>query len=297
MNVFITGASGLIGSRLVPQLKAAGHPVTRLVRREPRGDRERQWDPRDRQLSPLTFAGAEVVIHLAGDNIGEGRWTATKKRRIRDSRVNSTRLIAQAIAALDPVPQAFVVASAIGYYGDRGEELLTEESSPGTGFLAEVCRDWESAADPARDAGIRCVHVRTGVVLSPEGGALKAMLLPFKLGAGGVMGTGRQYWSWISLDDAAAMFQFAVENEHIAGPLNSTSPHPVTNREFTKSLGRVLSRPTIFPMPAFAAKLVLGEMAESLILASARVVPQAAEENGFVFQHTDLATTLRSLKL
>jgi uncharacterized protein len=294
MNILITGASGLIGSRLVPLLESAGHQVVRLVRRPPQDERERQWNPTAEQLEPELFEGAEAVIHLAGENIGEGRWTAARKERLRESRVHGTRILAEALSQLDPLPKAFVVASAIGYYGDRGDEVLTEASPPANDFLGQLCQDWEAAADPAREQGIRCVHVRTGVVLSSQGGALAKMLLPFKLGVGGVMGNGRQYWSWISLEDAARMFQFAVENESLSGPVNGTAPHPVTNREFTKTLGQVLKRPTIFPMPAFAARLALGEMADALILASARVLPERAGQEGFQFTHADLAAALRA---
>ena len=297
MNIFVTGASGLIGRHLTPLLESSGHALVRLVRGEPGDERERRWDPGVQVLSPKSFEGADVVIHLAGENIGEGRWTEAKKRRIRESRVRGTGLIAEAIAGLAQPPQALVVASAIGYYGDRGDELLTESSPPGAGFLPELCQAWEQAADPARERGIRCTHIRTGMVLSRDGGALAKMLLPFKLGAGGVMGSGRQYWSWISVDDAARMFQFASENEALFGPINSTAPNPVTNREFTKTLGRVLKRPTIMPMPAFAARLGLGEMADALILASARVLPEVAQRHGFEFQYGDLEFALRALLL
>lgn len=293
MNIFITGASGLIGSRLGPLLESAGHHVIRLVRREPRDDRERQWDPTAEHINPERFDGADAVVHLAGENIGEGRWTDAKKQRLRESRVHSTRILAQALAQLDPLPKSLVVASAIGYYGDRGDEVLTEASAPGKDFLSQLCQDWEAAADPVREKGIRCVHVRTGVVLSSRGGALAKMLLPFKLGVGGVMGNGRQYWSWIALEDAARMFQFAVETESLSGPVNGTAPNPVTNREFTKTLGQVLKRPTIFPMPAFAARLALGEMADALILASARVLPERAGQEGFSFTYSDLGDALR----
>ena len=198
---------------------------------------------------------------------------------------------------MEQKPKAFIVASAIGYYGDRGEESLSEASAPGEGYLPEVCIEWESAADAARESGIRTVHVRTGIVLAKEGGALKAMLLPFKLGAGGVVGSGQQYWSWISLEDIARLFQFAVENENVQGAINGTAPHPSTNREFTKALGKALSRPTILPMPKFAAKLALGEMAEALILSSAKVLPEEPLKHGFEFHHPEIDQALAVLNL
>lgn len=296
MNLFVTGSSGLIGSHLVPRLEAAGHHVIRLVRGAPRNDRERSWESEGRRIASGVLSGCEVLIHLAGESIASGRWTAAKKARIYDSRVLKTTLLVEALAAQDTPPRAVIVASAIGYYGDRGEEILTESSPSGTGFLSDVCRDWEAALDPIRDR-TRVVHVRSGMVLSPEGGALKAMLLPFKLGVGGVVGSGRQYWSWISLQDSVRMFQFAVENEEIRGPLNAVSPNPVTNAEFTKTLGEVLSRPTALPMPALAARLALGEMANDLLLASTRVVPQVALSHGFEFLDPHLEGTLRSMKL
>lgn len=297
MHVFVTGASGLLGKYLVGLLEAAGHQVTGLTRKNATGPGERVWDPSAEALTPSLLEGCESLVHLAGESIADGRWSTAKKQKIRESRVHSTRLLAEAFAAMETPPKSFIVASAIGYYGDRSDEVLTEQSSPGTGFLPEVCEAWEAAADPARAANIRTVHVRTGIVLAKEGGALKAMLTPFKMGVGGIMGNGRQYWSWISLEDIARMFQFAVENEDIAGPINGTSPTPCTNLEFTKALGKAISRPTIFPMPAFAAKIVLGEMAEALILASARVIPEQAEKHNFEFIHADLADALASLKL
>jgi uncharacterized protein (TIGR01777 family) len=207
--------------------------------------------------------------------------------------VQTTRKFAALIRGMNAPPRAFVVASAIGYYGDRGDEILTESSSAGEGFLAEVCRQWEAAADPARQDS-RVVHVRTGIVLSADGGALRSMLLPFKLGLGGIVGSGQQYWSWISLTDIARLYQFAIEDQVLAGPVNGVAPHPATNREFTKALGTVLHRPTVFPLPAFAAKLALGEMADELILASARVLPEVAQSSGFQFQHPQLSEALQA---
>lgn len=297
MHVFITGASGLIGQELKSLLQAGGHQVTGLTRSNPRPEMERKWDPQAENMDASVLEGCDVLVHLAGESIAEGRWNSEKKKRIRNSRVNSTALLARTIASMDQKPKAFVVASAIGYYGNRGDSVLTEESAPGEGFLADVCREWEAAADPAREADIRTVHVRTGIVLAKEGGALKAMLTPFKLGVAGDMGDGRQYWSWISLNDISRMFQFAVENDSVVGPINGTAPNPCTNHTFTKTLGKVLSRPTILPMPAFAARLVLGEMAEALILSSARVIPHKPTELGFAFNHPELEEALKSLNL
>lgn len=296
MQIFITGAGGLIGSRLVPLLEESGHKVIRLVRGTPRSDAERAWDPAVERLSPNVLLGCDALVHLAGENIGEGRWTADKKRRIRESRVHSTHLLAQAVAGLTVPPRAFVVASAIGYYGDRGDELLTEKSPPATDFLGEVCQAWEAAADPCRHV-TRVIHVRTGVVLASDGGALAKMLLPFKLGLGGVIGSGKQFWSWITVDDIARLFQFALESDGLTGPVNGVTPHPVTNREFTKALGRELHRFTPFPMPAFAARTALGEMADALILASTRVIPEVALDQGFQYMHPQLEPALRSLRL
>ena len=297
MNVFVTGASGLIGKKLVALLELDGHQVTSLTRRKPSKSNERQYDPAAASLDPQILEGCDVLVHLSGESIAEGRWTDAKKKRIRESRVDSTRLLARTIAQLTPQPKAFIVGSAIGFYGDRGDDLLTETSPAGDGFLADVCQEWEAAAEPAREANIRTVHVRTGIVLAKEGGALKAMLTPFKMGVGGIMGNGKQHWSWISIDDIARMFQKAVTDESISGPINGTAPNPVTNKEFTKALGKALSRPTIFPMPAFAAKLVLGEMAEALILSSARVTPEVPTRHGFEFAHPNLDDALASLKL
>lgn len=295
MHIFVTGASGLIGQQLVASLEQENHQVTRLTRRQATEPNERQYDPHAEALDPSILNGCDVLVHLAGENIGEGRWTASKKVRIRDSRVKSTSLLANTLANMDKKPQAFVVASAIGYYGDRGSEILTEASSAGEGFLPEVCVEWESAADPARNAGIRTAHVRTGMVLAKDGGALKAMLLPFQLGVGGVMGSGQQYWSWVCLEDIVRLFQHVVLNDSIHGPINGTSPNPVTNREFTKVLGKVLSRPTVLPMPRIGAKLMLGEMAEALILSSARVVPEVVTQSGFEFTYPDLEPSLQHL--
>lgn len=292
MKTFVTGASGLIGSALVPALEAAGHEVVRMIRRPPAQPDEVEWRPDAPTFDRSVLEGAGAVVHLAGENIA-GRWTAAKKQQIRDSRVDGTRVLAGAFAGLERPPAVFVGASAVGYYGDRGDELLDEESPPGEGFLPEVCQGWEAAADPLREAGVRVAHLRIGVVLSRQGGALGKMLLPFKLGAGGVVGSGRQYWSWVAIDDVVAAVLHVLANDQLRGPVNGVAPNPATNREFTKTLGRVLRRPTVFPMPAFAARLALGEMADALLLASARVVPRRLQASGYAFRYPDLESALR----
>lgn len=291
MNVMVTGATGLVGTHLLPLLEQDGHQVITLTRRIPRSPSERQWDPTG-QLPATLLEGVEAIIHLAGENIGDSRWTAAKKQRIRDSRVIGTRQLAEAAAATGGRIKTFVCASAIGFYGDRGQSELTEDSPAGTGFLPDVCREWEAATWPARDAGIRVVNLRLGVVLSKDGGALAKMLLPFKMCVGGIVGSGRQYWSWLTVDEAARMFRFALQNTNLHGPVNAVSPLPVTNLEFTKALGEVLHRPTIFPLPAFMARLVLGEMADDLILGSTRVIPSRLQAAGYAFSHPEIGEAL-----
>jgi uncharacterized protein (TIGR01777 family) len=288
MKIAVTGATGLIGSALTRSFQTAGHDVVRLRR-------PADWDPEKHSVDTSVLRGVDAVIHLAGESIASGRWSAARKGRIRDSRVNGTRLIAETIAGMADRPQVLVSASAIGYYGDRGSEVLREESGPGTGFLSDVCRQWEAATDPATRKGIRVVHLRNGLVLSKDGGALPKMLLPFKLGVGGKIGSGNQYWSWISLEDVCAAIQHCIQAGSLHGPVNLVSPSPVTNREFTRTLGQVLGRPTMFPLPAFAARLALGEMADALLLASARVEPAKLSASRFVFRHKDLQPVLQQL--
>ncbi len=295
MKILISGASGLIGSALKTALSARGDHVLSLTRRNARNDSEITWDPSSNTLDPSRLTNIDGVIHLAGENIASRRWTAAQKARIRDSRVQGTALLAQTIATISSPPKVFISASAIGYYGNRDDETLTENSQPGEGFLPDVSIAWENAAKSATEAGIRTVHPRIGLVLSTAGGALGKMLLPFKLGLGGIIGSGNQYMSWITLDDLVSLFLFAIDNESISGAINAVSPTPVTNREFTKTLGRVLSRPTIFPLPAFAAKLALGEMADALLLASTRVISSRLENTSFSFAHPHLEPALRHL--
>lgn len=294
MKVLISGATGLIGSELVAALEAGGHETTRLTR-SPGGPEDVGWDPLGGEIDASRLGGHDTVVHLAGESIAEGRWNAAKKRRIMESRSRGTRLLAEALAGLSEPPKALVSASAIGYYGDRGDEVLTEESPPGSDFLAEVCKVWEAAADPAREAGIRVVHPRMGIVLSLEGGALGRTLPIFKLGGGGRIGSGRQWWSWVSLDDVVGTIVHALGNESVEGALNVGSPNPLTNAQYTKVLGQVLNRPTIFPLPAPAARLALGEVADALLLASQRVRPAKLEVTGYEFRHPELEGALRYL--
>jgi len=291
-RVLVSGASGLIGAALVPSLIVAGYRVVRLVRGAPANQYQITWDPAQ-ELSSDLVSGFDAIIHLAGESI-VGRWTAAKKERILESRVQGTRHLAEAMAKASQRPEVFVSASAIGYYGDRGDEILQEESSSGGGFLADVVRQWEAAAQPARDAGIRTVHTRFGLVLGRDGGALPKMLPPFRMGLGGRVGSGRQWWSWVHVADVAGAILHALKSE-VNGPVNVVAPNPVTNAEFTTALGTVLSRPTIFPMPAFAARLAFGQMGDELLLASQRVDPAKLNASGYKFQYSDLQVALREI--
>jgi uncharacterized protein (TIGR01777 family) len=293
MNVLVSGATGMIGVSLTRALESAGHKVTRLTR-SPKSDKDIGWDPDAGRING-DLSGTEAVVHLAGESIAEGRWNEEKKARILDSRVKGTRLLAESVAKLDEPPRVMVSASATGYYGDRGNELLTEESEPGTSFLAEVCREWEAAADPAREAGVRVVHPRLGIVLSTEGGALAQTLPIFKLGGGGRIGSGDQYWSWISLDDVTGAILHAINTETINGPMNVTAPEIPTNSEYTKTLGKVLGRPTFVPLPAPAARVALGEVADALLLASTRVEPAKLKETSYEYKTPNLEGAFRHL--
>jgi uncharacterized protein len=293
-HIAVTGGSGLIGTAVIQRLRQGRHQITHVVRR-PAGPGEVLWDPAGGRLDPVALEGVDAVIHLAGENVGT-RWTAARKRRIRESRVNGTRLLSETIARLPRPPRVLISVSAVGIYGDRGDEILTEASAPAdpnSYFLASVCQEWEAAADPARAAGVRVVHPRFGVVLSPAGGALRKMLLPFRLGVGGRVGEGSQWLSWISIDDAVGVIHHALETGALEGPLNATAPNPVTNRDFTRTLGRVLRRPTPFPVPARALRLVLGEMANETLLASARALPAKLLQSGYQFRHPDIEGALR----
>jgi uncharacterized protein len=294
MNVVITGSSGLIGSALMPLLTRNGHTIHRLVHGH-RAERVARWNPDDGSLDDSVLVGADAVVHLAGETIASGRWTAAKKARIQDSRVRGTALLTRALVKLDRKPRVFISASAVGIYGDRGDERLDERSAPGDGFLANVCSQWEAATRPAADAGMRVVNCRMGVVLSGTGGALAKMLPPFRMGFGGVMGSGRQYMSWIALDDVVGAIQHLLLGGTLAGPVNLVAPNPVSNREFTETLGRVLRRPTILRLPAFAVRLGLGEVADELLLASARVQPVQLTASGYQFRYATLEGALRHL--
>ena len=297
MKVLVSGSTGLIGSALVGELSAGGYIVTRLLRSSPR---EKQggtvhWDPGTGTVDSEGLGGHDAVVHLAGENIAGTSWSPERKKRIRDSRVAGTRLLCESLLRLERPPNTLVCASATGIYGDRGEEVLREESKPGKGFLAEVCREWEEATGEAARQGMRVVNLRIGMVLSQEGGALAKMLPAFRAGAGGRIGSGRQYMSWIALPDLVGVIRHAIATDSLAGPVNAVSPHPVTNREFTKTLGHVLGRPTVAFLPSFAARLLFGEMADELLLASARVEPAKLLASGYRFLLPEAEGAMRYL--
>jgi len=292
MKVLVTGSSGLIGSALVPVLIGDGHTIVRLVRRAPGADSAR-WNPDDGSLDHGALQGIDAVVHLAGESIASGRWTRARKALILNSRVRGTALLARSVSALRDKPKIFLSASAVGFYGDRGDALLDETSAGGRGFLADVCAKWEDAARPAADAGIPVVTMRTGVVLSRAGGALPKMLAPFKLGLGGALGAGTQYMSWIAIDDVVGAMQHLLRLDPVAGPVNLVAPDPVTNLEFTKTLGAVLGRPTVLRVPAFGLRLALGEMADEMLLASTRAWPARLTASGYRFRYANLEAALR----
>jgi uncharacterized protein (TIGR01777 family) len=295
MKVAITGSSGLIGSALVPVLTTGGHEVVRLVRRPPKEGDEARWDPETGAVDSGALEGVDAVVHLAGENIAGSRWTEARKALLRSSRVGPTGLLARTLAGLTRKPQVLVSASAVGYYGHRGDTWVTEKDAPADDFLGRLSVEWEAAAEPARRAGIRVVHPRIGIVLSPRGGALGKMLLPFKAGLGGVLGPGTQYMSWIALDDLLGVLRHLLDRADLAGPLNAVAPEPVTNAVFTKTLGRVLGRPTVVPAPAFALRLAFGEMADAALIASTRVKPDRLLATGYRFRFPDLEGALRHL--
>jgi uncharacterized protein (TIGR01777 family) len=289
MRILVTGSSGLIGSALVPRLEHDGHHVTALRRGA-------QWDPEGGRCDPAAVAGCDAVVHLAGEGIAGRRWNDEHKRKVMESRRQGTRALAEALASLDDRPSVLVSSSAVGYYGNRGDEKLTEDSAPGDDFLAEVCVAWEEATAPAAAAGIRVAKLRTGIVLAPNGGALQPVLPLFKLGLGGKLGSGRQYWSWITIDDVVGAIRHAIAFDAVDGPINVTAPQPVTNAEFTKTLARMLRRPSFLPVPKAALAVRFGkEMAEVMLLAGQRVLPAELEATGYEFRHADLEQGLGAL--
>lgn len=294
MKVVISGSSGVIGQRLVASLEAAGETVVRLVRQESRNNTTgtHRWDPANQLLDAAAIDGCDAVVNLNGRNIGDGRWTPQTKEELRSSRVLPTRTLARAIARCERPPPVLINASAVGIYGDRGDEELDESSSPGDGFLAELAREWEAAAGAAASPRTRVVALRLGMVVSREG-ALEKMLTPFRYCVGGPIGSGRQWWPWVSIDDVIGAVRFVISSPEVSGPINVVSPRPLRCREFTAALGRVLKRPAILPMPAFAVRLVLGEMADALLLASALVRPTVLEHHGFRFRVADLENAIR----
>jgi uncharacterized protein len=292
-RVLVTGASGLLGSALVPTLKARGYEVTRLVRGQASGKDEIRWDSAQ-PLLPEAASGFDAVVHLAGESVAT-RWSAAKKTKIRESRVAGTRTLVHALAKAAKRPRVLISASAIGFYGDRGDDVLNEKSPAGAGFLADVCREWEAATQPAVDAGIRTIHIRTGIVLSAQGGALKKMLPPFRMGLGGRLASGRQWMSWIHIQDWTGAVHHILKNDLLQGAVNMVAPRPVQNTDFTETLASVLSRPAIFPLPAFAIQTLFGQMGEEVLLASQRVEPARLVTSGYPFQCSDLRKALEAL--
>ena len=294
MKILVSGSHGLVGKALTTSLVNAGHEIVSLVRQSA-NDSEIEWHPNQGKINGEQLEGFDVVVHLAGESIASGRWTEEKKRKIRESRVKGTELLSSALARLSQPPSTFISASAIGFYGSRGDELLTEESAPGDGFLPEVCVAWEKATGQAEAKGIRTIHPRFGIILDEKGGALERMLTPFRMGVGGKVGNGKQWMSWIALEDVINALRFLIDEPGSEGPVNFTAPLPVTNADFTEALGSVLSRPTLFSVPAFAARLAFGEMADELLLSSAKVEPERLKESGYQFKHPELSSALKTI--
>ena len=294
MKVLIAGATGLVGTALKRSFDKKGIDVSDLVRTAANiGLPEVEWHPNKGEINAAALEGFDAVINLAGESIAEGRWSEEKKKRIRESRIQGTKLLSETIATLSRPPKVFLCASATGFYGNRGDEILDEDSAPGKGFLADVCREWEDATRAASDAGIRVVNLRFGPIFSSEGGMLSKLLTPFKLGVGGKVGSGKQYVSWVAMDDVVGAVNFALDHEELRGPVNVVAPDAVTNLEFTRTLGKVLSRPTFFAVPEFAARLAFGEMADEMLLASERVVPKRLDEAGYRFRYPELGPALQ----
>lgn len=295
MNITVAGSSGLIGTELLAFLTQTGHRVRRLVRgNTPTLNVDVHWNPAEQRLEVEDLADTDAIVCLCGENISRGKWTEERKRSLRESRIQPVALLSRTIAAMDSPPATLICASAVGFYGaDCGGEILTEESPAGEDFLAKLCADWEAAAGPAREKGVRVVHLRFGLVLARQGGALRKMLTPFRLGLGGCLGDGTQYMSWLGLDEAVSIIDFALQTDELEGPANAMSPHPVRNREFTRILAKILKRPALFPVPKSVLRFMFGEMADSLLLSSQRAVPRQLEAAGYTFRHPDLESALR----
>lgn len=295
MKVLVSGSHGLVGRALIQSLLNRGDTVARLVREAPSGSNDIEWHPNQDQIDASRINKFDAVVHLAGESIASGRWSPEKKTRIRESRIKGTQLLSRALAQASHPPRVFVSASAIGFYGNRGDEMLTEQSAAGNDFLAGVCKEWEQSAEPAAEKGIRLVKARFGIILDKDGGALAKMLSPFRMGIGGRIADGKQWMSWIALADVVGALEFVLENQALSGPVNFVAPNPVTNATFTSTLGSILGRPTFLPVPAFGARLAFGEMADALLLSSQRVEPKRLNETGFRFRYSNLNDALSEI--